>query len=102
MARFRAIWIGARLIAFIMPATGSVSSAGFACADVLRMHGMLRKAAGTCGFSACNPAIVDRAHACYDALGSHQGAAEATKWSARSSLARSRWSYTLNRSSAAL
>ena len=40
------------------------------------MHGLLRKAQGVCGFTAYNPAIVDRAHACFDAVGNQQGAKE--------------------------
>ncbi|MDB5647347.1 hypothetical protein [Methylobacterium sp.] len=37
---------------------------------------MLRRATAACGFTAYNPAIVERAHACFDALGSRLGAEE--------------------------
>ncbi|ACS43819.1 hypothetical protein [Methylorubrum extorquens] len=35
---------------------------------------MLRKASAACGFASYNPAIVDRARSCFDALGSRRGA----------------------------
>ena len=37
---------------------------------------MLRRASVACGFTAYNPTIVDRAHDCFDALGSRRGAEE--------------------------
>lgn len=65
------------------------SSAKFECAAFLRMHGMLRRASTACGYTDYNPAIVDRARACFDALGSrrgaeamHSGAAEFERWQA--------------------
>jgi hypothetical protein len=62
-------------------------AANFDCAGFLRMHGMLRKASAACSFASYNPAIVDRARTCFDALGSrrgaeamHTGAAEFDRW----------------------
>ncbi len=50
------------------------SAADFDCAGFLRMHGMLRRASTACGYTAYNPAIVERARACFDTLGSVRGA----------------------------
>jgi hypothetical protein len=51
------------------------------------MHGMLRRASAACGYSAYNPAIVDRARTCFEAVGSRRGvdeirsgAAEFERW----------------------
>jgi hypothetical protein len=71
------------VVADVRPA----SAADFQCADFLKMHGMLRRASAACGFTAYNPAIVDRAHTCFDGVGSrrgaeamHSGAAEFERW----------------------
>jgi hypothetical protein len=37
---------------------------------------MLRRASATCGFTAYNPAIVDRARVCFNAIGSRHGTEE--------------------------
>lgn len=37
---------------------------------------MLRRASAACGFRAYNPAIVDRARTCFEAIGSRRGADE--------------------------
>jgi hypothetical protein len=69
--------IGATAVAGVLilaPGARPASAADFDCAGLLRMHGMLRKASVACGFTAYNPAIVDRARTCYDALGSRHGA----------------------------
>ena len=50
------------------------SAKEFDCSGFLRMHGMLRRASTACAFTSYNPGIVDRARACYDALGSRRGA----------------------------
>ena len=49
------------------------SAEDFDCSGFLRMHGMLRRASTVCGFTRYNPDIVDRARACFDALGSLHG-----------------------------
>ncbi len=48
----------------------------FACTDFLRMHGLLRRAAAACSFSAYNPVIVERARRCFDEVGTHVGVGE--------------------------
>ena len=50
------------------------SAKEFDCSGFLRMHGTLRRASTACAFTSYNPGIVDRARACYDALGSRRGA----------------------------
>lgn len=50
------------------------SAEDFDCAGFLRMHGMLRRASMSYGFTSCNPGIVDRARTCFDRLGSRRGA----------------------------
>ena len=60
----------------LAPGNGSASSTDFDCGGFLKMHGMLRRATAACGFTAYNPDIVDRARACFDALGSRRGAEE--------------------------
>jgi hypothetical protein len=76
MARSWVVEIGSILIGLIGFVNGPASAVDLPCGDFLRMHGMLRKAAAACRFSAYNPAIVDRAHVCFDALGSRRGAEE--------------------------
>lgn len=76
MARFRPGWAPVLAIALLLSGSEAAWSADFPCDDFLRMHGLLRKAQGACGFSAYNLAIVDRAHTCFDAIGSRQGAHE--------------------------
>ena len=76
MARFRPGWVPTLATALLLSGPGPASSADVACIDFLRMHGLLRKAQGACGFTAYNPAIVDRAHACFDGVGSGTGVRE--------------------------
>ena len=79
------------LVGVLILAAGArpAPAADFDCAGFLRMHGMLRRASAACGFTDYNPDIVDRARACFDALGGRQGAeamhsggAEFERWQA--------------------
>lgn len=54
--------------------TQAARAAEFDCDGFLRMHGLLRTAMRECGFAAYNPAIVERARTCFDAVGGRQGA----------------------------
>jgi hypothetical protein len=74
MARFGTTGVWTLATALLVAATHPGRSADFPCADVLRMHGLLRKAAGSCGFRAYNPSLVEQAHACFDAMGGRSGA----------------------------
>ena len=47
-----------------------------ACMDFLRMHGLLRRAAAACSFSAYNPAIIEHARRCFDEVGARTGTGE--------------------------
>lgn len=74
-------------VLFLAAGARPASAADLECTDFLRMHGMLRRASAACGFTDYNPAIVDRARACFDALGSrhgaeamHAGGAEFERW----------------------
>ncbi|AYO83246.1 hypothetical protein EBB05_13895 [Methylobacterium brachiatum] len=63
----------ALVVACGVPAPAA-AAAPFACSDFLRMHGLLRRASAICGYSAYNPAIVERARRCFEAVGSREGA----------------------------
>jgi hypothetical protein len=76
MSRTRALRAGLLVAAFVVPAMDPASAGGFSCLDFLRMHGLLRKAQGACGFAAYNPVIVDQARACFDAVGNRRGSGE--------------------------
>ncbi|MBY0252031.1 hypothetical protein FVE89_11805 [Methylobacterium sp. 2A] len=62
------------VVAVCGAAAPAAVAAPFACSDFLRMHGLLRRAAAICGYSAYNPAIVERARSCFEAVGSREGA----------------------------
>ncbi|SFU94445.1 MULTISPECIES: hypothetical protein [unclassified Methylobacterium] len=63
-------------VMLLLPGMRSATAADFDCVGFLRMHGLLRRASTACGFTEYNPAIVDRARICFDALGSRRGTEE--------------------------
>lgn len=77
----RGLWtgIGATAFAVVLLLTAGARpapAADFECATFLSMHGMLRRASATCGFTAYNPVIVDRARVCFNAICSRHGTEE--------------------------
>lgn len=69
------------LVVLAIRSSGHAASAtDFDCSAFLRMHGMLRRVSAVCGFTTYNPVIVDRAHACFDAVGSRGGSGGDAGW----------------------